>query len=95
MQRLKVECLLLLNMNQIDDYMGLVDETLKNTTDPFAKKHAAVIKSLIKMVATDNWINYGEPMLTKEQMDWVYDETKRKTKDRAWEIVGPFNICMN
>lgn len=95
MQRLKVECLLLSNMNKLDDYMNMINESLKQTTDPFAKKHGEILKSLVRKIATDNWINNGDPILNQEQMNWVYAEAKRKTRDKSWEIVGPFNICMN
>jgi hypothetical protein len=75
--------------------MDVVDGMIKNTTDPFVQKHPKILRKLIEGVAKDNWLNNGDPILTKEQMDMVYILAKNKSGDKSWEIVGPFNICMN
>lgn len=82
-------------MNAVDTYMEQVDETLKNTTDPFAQKYPQLFKEIIRMIAMDNWIKHGEPILSKEQMDDAYVKAKNQSGDKTWAIVGPFNICMN
>ena len=81
--------------NQIDSYMERVLKLLIDTKDPFAVKHKDALMAEIKVVAANNWLNQGEPVLTKEQLDSVYADVKEKVKDRSWALVGSFNICMN
>ena len=82
-------------MNAIDSYMEEVDGMLKTTTDPFAQKYPELFKSSIEMVARDNWLKHGDPILSKEQMDNVYTSSKAQSGDKTWALVGHFNICMN
>ena len=82
-------------MNAVDIYMKHVDEILQNTTDPFARKHSQLLREIIHIIAMDNWIKYGEPILSQEQMDEVYVKAKNQSGDKTWAIVGPFNLCMN
>jgi len=82
-------------MSRISEYMEQVDNMLNNTTDPFAKKYPNIFRTLIEMVANDNWLTTGEAILSKEQMDDVYVRAKNQSGDKTWALVGTFNICMN
>ena len=86
---------LIKEMNSVENYMESVDKILKETTDPFAKQYSDLLKSIIRIFAMENWISNGEPILSTEQMIEVYEKAKNQSGDKAWAIVGSFNICMN
>jgi hypothetical protein len=82
-------------LNEIDKYMVKVTELLDKTTDPFAAKYRKELLSEIKVIASKNWVQNGEPTLDPEQMRQAYINVQNKSADKSWAIVGGYNIAMN
>ena len=81
--------------NKIDEYMDKVSFLLDNTTDPFAMRYKTELLESIEHAASQNWLDTGDPILTKEQLLEIHNQVKESVGDRSWEILGNLNINVN
>lgn len=74
-------------MTDITKYMNKIIKLIDTSEDPYAKKFRDELISEMRRVATENWVENGEPELTPEQVSDIYynvvvvDEKNEKSLD--------------